>query len=356
MSALAIALFSLSSIAQETGDVTTRPVQPRPLERADRMDTVKVVLEDGVTAPQGLVVEASENCRIDRVVGTGLVIFTRRQPTHRSADSQTPVAGDYAAGEKETSTVISAQLNQRFSESGGPCFARVMAPGTRSALGLLRDGQTIVLKRLAEGEGSTISTTVLQAPPGAKKAYARGEESLLKRNYGEAAKHFRKALELYPDYAMAWSELGAALTAGGQPGAARGAFEKAIAIDPKYLKPLVQLARLEAEQQHWTECARASDAAIALHPVEFPGAYYYRALAHLNRGEWKSVVDRGRECVEVDVRREFPRAHLLIAMALEQTGDRARAAEALVLFLKQSPPAREAQLANEHLSRLLAAR
>jgi tetratricopeptide (TPR) repeat protein len=227
-----------------------------------------------------------------------------------------------------------------------------MAPGVRSARAHLSGTSKVVLRRLGDREGSTISITVLKAPPQAKKAYAKGAEWMFKKNYAEARKQFRKAVEAYPECALAWSELGAAEALAGQKDEARAAFNRAIQIDGMYLKPLVQLARLEADQGRWADCARAAEMAIALKPVEFPGAYYFRALAHLNSKEWEAAARVGQQCIVADSYREFRRAYLVKAMASDELGRREEAMADLREFLRLEPPGKESAWAADYLRRL----
>ena len=116
--------------------------------------------------------------------------------------------------------------------------------------------------------------TELKAPAIAKKAYGKGAEALRRTKYPEARRQFEEAVRIYPEYAFAWSELGGVLQMLGQTSEARTALTEAVRADRRYLKPLVQLAALEASQKPWPECIQAADAAIALNAIEFPGAYY----------------------------------------------------------------------------------
>jgi hypothetical protein len=94
----------------------------------------------------------------------------------------------------------------------GPCSLwKVAVPGYQTCSGLVNDCSVITLKRLGEHEGSEVSFTVLRAPAGARKAYDRGEAAMAQGKWLEAEKHFGDAVAVYPDYATAWSELGAAL-------------------------------------------------------------------------------------------------------------------------------------------------
>src|SRR5271165_3054217 len=202
------------------------------------------------------------------------------------------------------------------------CFLpRVMVPGYRSFSGTAQDQQVIVLARLGEHEGSTVSVTALSAPEKARKAYEHAESALSRQKYAESQKHFEQATSVYPAYAMAWSELGTALERQGQLDEAAEAYRKAAAADPKYIKLLAQLAGLAGRRQHWDDEHSDAAAALKLHPVEFPGVYFYFAEACFHLGRYPEAEDAARGAIEVDQHREFPQAYLLLAAVLAQKGD-----------------------------------
>jgi tetratricopeptide (TPR) repeat protein len=68
---------------------------------------------------------------------------------------------------------------------------------------------------------------------------------------GAAESSFREALAIYPAYAVACSELGAVLEQQDRLREAFAAFRNAVDADPKYIKPMVQLARLAGKPNRW---------------------------------------------------------------------------------------------------------
>lgn len=318
---LAAGLFWMGAHAQ---DVMTRPADPElTAGRGPVHYSAKITMEDGTTPPVEMSVIARGWCRIGTVFGNGTVTF--------SADEQNPYG---------------------HSREARGCAVWVAAPGVRSQYATLQDGGVIVLKRLGPHEGSMISITVLKAPAPARRAYEKGEEALRKRKYPEARKRLEEAVRIYPEYALAWSELGAALEQMGLPDEARTALQRAIEADRMYVKPLVQLAGLEAEAERWPECIKAADAAISLRPVDSPGAYFYRGLAHFHAREWDRAIEMSGKAIELDPYGEFPRAHFLLAASLEQTGQRRAAASVMEDFLAGRRTPDDASRAREYLRRL----
>jgi len=60
----------------------------------------------------------------------------------------------------------------------------------------------------------------------------------------EAFAQLKRALELNPNDADGWNNLGAMLARGGQTAAARSAYQRALAIDPNHAQAKANLARL----------------------------------------------------------------------------------------------------------------
>jgi Flp pilus assembly protein TadD len=208
------------------------------------------------------------------------------------------------------------------------CFLlKVMLPGYRSYSGNVRDQQVIVLSRLGEHEGSTVSVTSLSAPEKAKKAFERAESAVSRQKWPVAQRYFERATSLYPAYAMAWSDLGTTMEAQGRTDDAATAYHKAADADPKYIKPLVQLAGLAGKQQHWEVERQNAALALKLHPVEFPSVYFYLAEANFQLGHYVEAEEAARGAIEIDQHHEFPQVYLLLAAVQAQKGDRDAAAK-----------------------------
>ncbi len=294
--------------------------------------TIKVALEGGESLPVAPMVMDSRDedgvCRLANVFKDGSIRLEIPAPR----ESQDKVASGPA---KAT------------------CFLRrIMLPGYRSFSGTVQDQQVIVLARLGEHEGSTVSVTSLSAPEKARKAYEHGEVALARQKYAEAQKHFEQATGSYPEYAMAWSELGTALERQGQMSAAAEAYRKASAADAKYIKPLAQLASLAGRQQHWEDERAEAAAALKLHPIEFPVVYYCLAEASFRLGRYPEAENAARGAIEVDLHREFPQAYLLLAAVLAQKGDHDAVVKELREYLKAAPQADDAPQIRQQVARL----
>ncbi|MBZ5618006.1 MAG: tetratricopeptide repeat protein [Acidobacteriia bacterium] len=211
---------------------------------------------------------------------------------------------------------------------------------------------TILLHRLTPTEGTTVSAVSLAAPKDAHKAFEKGQEAVKKRKWEEAAKDFQKAVDLYPDYAAAWYELGRLQAAGGAPDTARISFECSMKADPKYTAPYVELATLEVKAKKWKEVASITDRALRLDSFDYPEVFFYNAVANFNLRNVEASEKSVRQALRLDTRHLYPQASYLLGLILTSRREYADAQEQFRTYLKLSPDAPDAAAAKSQLERI----
>ena len=219
------------------------------------------------------------------------------------------------------------------------CDVTIRMKGYRPMTVTLRNDATVVLKRIGIHEGSTVTITSLNAPPPAKKEFGKGVEAMTDGKWSSAQKHFEKALDIYPTYAAALSDLGQVLAEQNKLDEARANWEKAVQADPKYIKPYVQLTRLALQQKNAQDAATIGGRAVAMNPLEFPELYFYYAVANFELKHFDIAEANARRAIDVDTDHEIPRAQVLLATLLVAKGDRAGAVEHFKKYLELSPKA-----------------
>jgi len=223
------------------------------------------------------------------------------------------------------------------------CSVTIRLRGFQPVQATLRNHGTIVLKHIGGlHEGSTVTATSLNAPEPAKKAFGKGVNAMDDGKLDAAQKNFEKAVEIYPQYAMAWSDLGEVLLREAKPGDARAAMEKAVAADPKYIKAYVQLAMLDLNEKKVEDAAAIAGQAVAMHPLESPQLYFYNAVANFNLKHLDVAEFSARRATELDTAHETPRAELLLGKILAAKGDRSGALDHLRKYLEIVPKAQDA--------------
>jgi tetratricopeptide (TPR) repeat protein len=217
---------------------------------------------------------------------------------------------------------------------------------------------TILLHRIGDQEGSTVSMTSLQAPKSAKRAFDKGMDLLRKDRLEEAGKQFEKAVAEYPRYADAWYRLGHVQMQKSDGAAARASFAKSIAADPKLVPPYVELASLNIAEGKWQEAAENSQRAIKLDPFGVPAVYFFDALASYSLHNWDQTEKSARQLQKLDTQHRFIKVNRILGALLVARNDYAGAAEQLRDYLKlapDSPDAGEVRAQLTELERRLAA-
>ena len=240
------------------------------------------------------------------------------------------------------------------------CELRASYPGYRSeSLSLsgrksLDDPNvgTIILHRLANVQGTTISITTAEAPKSAQKNYDKGMQAARKNNMDEAEKRLLAATGEYPKYAIAWFALGQVQERQNRPEDARKSYLEAANADKHYVSPYDELAFLAAHDNKWADAAQYSKQAIDLNPVEFPSSYWYNAVANYNLNRETDAIKSGKALVKLDARHLFPEINRLLADLSLRANDYTAAAEYLKAYLTLVPAAKDAETLKQQLLKI----
>jgi tetratricopeptide (TPR) repeat protein len=198
---------------------------------------------------------------------------------------------------------------------------------------------TIVLYPVSRVKGTMVSASSLLAPKAAKKALDNAAKASKRKDIGETEKYIKSALEIYPDYAQAWLEIGRIYEERKLVADARNAYKKAIAIDKLFVSPYISLAKLEANEGNWKESTDISDQALALDPINLPEGYYLNALAYYNLNKLDLAEKSVRQGLRMDLENRIPSLNIVLADILAKKKDIAGSIAALKMYLKIWPDA-----------------
>jgi tetratricopeptide (TPR) repeat protein len=241
------------------------------------------------------------------------------------------------------------------------CDLQAVLPGfTSQVVGLASkitdfgnaDVGTIVLHRLQHVEGLTISATSAMAPDKAKKLYEKGREDEKKQKLDAAKEKFQKAVEIYPNYAVAWYEMGRIQVQQKDIPAAKASFQSSIKADPKYVSPLDDLATIEVQERLWDDVVRLTDQLLSLNPLSFPEAWLYNGVANYNLHAFDKAEKSARQGLSTDLQHRFPKLEYLLGMVLVQKRDYQGAAAHIRAYLALAPSASDAEAAQKQVAEL----
>ncbi len=114
----------------------------------------------------------------------------------------------------------------------------------------------------------------------------------------EAIAHYRKALEIKPDYAEAHNNLGLALAGRGQVDEAIAHFRKALEIEPDYVPAHYNLGKLLAGHGEMDEAIVHFRKALEIQP-NFAAVQYLLGDALAGRGEADEAIAHFRKALEM---------------------------------------------------------
>lgn len=236
------------------------------------------------------------------------------------------------------------------------CEFRAVLAGFQSSTVVLRSSGdsfqtelgTIILKRMGDSKGSTVSVTSMAAPKDAKVAYEKGNKALAEEKFDEAVKELTKATEKYPQFAAAWSLLGDIHQQHNQFDRATDEYKKALAADAQFVNPLYGLALIAAQEKKWQDVADYSAQVINLNAYAFPSVYFFNAAANYNVGKFDLAEENARK-YKAGGDHKHPEVSLLLGSVLARKEDYAGAAQQLRDYLALYPSAPNANELQEQV-------
>jgi len=290
--------------------------------------TGQVVISDGT--------KLSESVQI-QIVCRGRVRAELYSDTLGSFNFDLSRMGGIFASQPADASVMGQSLDS--GSEWDDCSARAVLAGFSSdsvefgshirELGVADIGK-IRLRPLHDGAKTSLSISSLLAPKSARKAMDKGLVLEEQRKWPQAEQSFRKAIEIYPEYAAAWSELGRMQYVQQNFPGAHESFQRAAEIDPGYVRPYLGLTQLAMDERNWPDVVRFSDKALALDSVSYPSVWLLNATGQYNLHNYDAAETSVRNGKRADTEHRIKQFHALWMQILS-----ARNADAA--FVGQSP-------------------
>jgi len=349
---------------QTSTDTTNTQIQPQT-QRSNIPIFISgyVRLEDGTPPPQRVAIQrvCGTRPRIEGYTDSKGYFSFQLGSTIANVFQDASTGGLDDSFDRFNTQTGTQTANQGISERDlANCELRADLPGFRSqAVSLANrramdnpDVGTILLHRIATAEGTTVSSTTLAAPKDARKAHEKGLELMKKNKPEDALANLQHAVEIYPRYAEAWTDLARVQAGQGQSDAARESLAKAIQSDDRFVPPYIELSRLQLVARQWQQLVETTEKAVKLDSFNYPQVYFFNAVANYNLHRIDAAEESVRRAQRLDSRHQLPQTSHLLGVILADRRDYTAAAEQMRDYLKFAPNSQNANDVRSQLDRL----
>jgi Tfp pilus assembly protein PilF len=206
--------------------------------------------------------------------------------------------------------------------------------------------------KVPEGAAPMVAVSDLKAPSKAKKELQKGMEEFSKSDYKKSEIHVRKALEIYPNYARGWNNLGVILIREGDRAGAIDAWQKSIQADSKFPSGYLNLARIEIQNKQMVQAADYLAKAYACDPSNLE-TLSLRASEELLTGQYDKALTDAQHVHDMG-RTHTADVHLIAGEALVHMDKNADALKEYEKYLKEDPVGPAAAKVREAMAQIQA--
>lgn len=208
----------------------------------------------------------------------------------------------------------------------------------------------LALKGTAGQKPGVINADLATVPKGALGFYTKAAELAKAGNHKEAIENLRLAVAEYPEFMLAYNEMGVQYLRLNEAGKAEEAFRSALKIKAEAFEPLINLGIILEQTDRFSEAETTLRAALKQNEKSAVGHYFLgRSLAKLGRFD-----EAGKElvaCVKLGGD-EMKEAHRLLAIIYSAQGKKKQAAAELETYLRLVPEASDAEQLRLSIERL----
>jgi tetratricopeptide (TPR) repeat protein len=259
----------------------------------------------------------------------------------------------------DTSLIGNSDTKTKLAEQFVGCAVQAALPGFDSSSISIANRNvqdnpnigTITLKREDGSAGAAVSSTTATAPKDAVKAFEKARSELLDGKPDRAQKDLEKAVQVYPQFAEAWYQLGRILEVSKKEEAGNS-FSKAVAADPKFILPYEQLAAISAQAGKWQELVDCTSHELELNPRGNPQTWYYHALGNVKIGKMDVAQVSAEKALAMDPLHTQPNTEQLLAVILANNRDYAGALQHLRNCLTYVPAGPNADIIKQQIAQL----
>jgi tetratricopeptide (TPR) repeat protein len=197
-----------------------------------------------------------------------------------------------------------------------------------------------------------ISTAEMNVPEKAREEVDKGMESLEKNELKDAEKHFKKAVEIYPQYARAWNNIGVVKAKEGDRAGASEAWQKAIDADAKFGSAYFNLARVSIANKQPAEAQKLIEKGLVGDPNDAEGLFLLTS-AQAMQGHWDEALATAKR-VHAGEHKSFVDVHMIAAQGYAALNQPKLAIGEYETYLKEYPDSPKTALVRQKMAQLQA--
>ena len=182
---------------------------------------------------------------------------------------------------------------------------------------------------------ASVTAVELSVPDAARREYAAASKRLAERDEAGARAHYLRAVELAPQFAAAWNNLGTMAYKTGDLASAETYFRRALEADPESYEPLVNLGGVLVSMGRIGEGRELNSSAVARKPKD-PLAHAQLGMTYL-RMNWLIPAEAHLKIAASLDPKHFSLPQLSLAEVYVRMNRKLSAAEQLSELLRQHP-------------------
>ena len=187
-----------------------------------------------------------------------------------------------------------------------------------------------------DNKSAPISVAEMQVPAKAREQMQKAIEAFDKGDTPKATQRLEKAIEIYPQYARAYENLGVIAAKSGDRAKARSLYTKAIEVDERFVPAYVQLGRLEIQEKNYTQAETLLHKVMLLFP-EMPDLIALLAGAEYGNKEYANALADAQRVHTLPHHEKVVDVHLLAAELLEMKNRNQEAVTEYRMYLAEAP-------------------
>ena len=202
------------------------------------------------------------------------------------------------------------------------------------------------------GTAAVTTANELRVPADAKRHFLKGMDALYQHDYPKAADSFQKAVAAYPQYDMAYDNLGVTYMQLGQTAKARAAFERAVELNDKNADADRNYARLLLTSKENARAIELLTKALSVEPQD-PASLTLISVAQLRTGNVDAALQNALKVQQLP-HENYALALYVAGVAYEAKQQFQKAIAEYETYLRESPNGPEAAQVRAALTRVTA--